>query len=151
MKQFLEDVKTPSNMPVRQLFGNWTGFVRAMGLEPNKSSFSKLARINCIKAHKGKRSMGWKGGKIKTANGYIQLWKPEHPNSFKNGYIQEHTFNMSENLKRPLNKFENIHHKNGNRQDNRIINLELWNTMQPAGQRIEDKLKYAKQIIQLYG
>jgi hypothetical protein len=58
---------------------------------------------------------------------------------------------MSENLKRPLNKFENVHHKNGNRQDNRIINLELWNTMQPAGQRIEDKLKYAKQIIQLYG
>jgi len=45
--------------------------------------------------------------------------------------------------------------QDGNRPDriearNKIENLELWNTMQPAGQRVEDKLKYANKIIELY-
>ena len=34
--------------------------------------------------------------------------------------------------------------------DNRPENLELWNTSQPAGQRAEDKLKWAREIIALY-
>lgn len=40
--------------------------------------------------------------------------------------------------------------KNGVRDDNRIENLELWSTHQPSGQRLEDKLAYAKEIIALY-
>lgn len=34
--------------------------------------------------------------------------------------------------------------------DSRIGNLELWNTMQPAGQRVRDKILFAKQILKLY-
>ena len=29
-------------------------------------------------------------------------------------------------------------------------NLELWNTLQPSGQRVEDKIKFAKEILKLY-
>ena len=94
--------------------------------------------------------MAWKGGRIIDANGYIMIYKPDHSNTTKKGYIGEHRFVMSKHLKRPLNEFENVHHKNGNRQDNRISKLELWNTMQPAGQKIEDKIKYAKKIISIY-
>jgi len=28
--------------------------------------------------------------------------------------------------------------------------LELWNTMQPAGQRVKDKILFAKEILKLY-
>lgn len=112
-------------MPIRQRFGNWTGFVRYMGLEPNKPTFSKLARKNCIKAHKGKRSFGWKGGRRKDRFGYIQIWMPKHPNAKMKGYIHEHRLIMSKYLGRPLKSYEFIHHKNGIKDDNRLSNLEL--------------------------
>jgi hypothetical protein len=50
----------------------------------------------------------------------------------------EHRLIMSMTLGRALLPTENVHHKNGNRADNRPSNLELWALPQPAGQRTED-------------
>jgi hypothetical protein len=86
----------------------------------------------------------------KDANGYIQIYRPNHPNSRETGLIVEHRWIMSEYLGRPLFKKENVHHKNGVKDDNRYINLELWTTAQPSGQRVEDKIKWCIEFLEQY-
>lgn len=65
--------------------------------------------------------------------------------------ILEHKYIMEKKLGRQLFPNENIHHINGIRNDNRIENLEIWHTRQPPGQRVEDKIKWAKEILLQYG
>lgn len=57
---------------------------------------------------------------------------------------------MSEHLGRALLKHETVHHKNGDRSDNRLSELELWSTSQPAGQRVADKVAHARYILGVY-
>lgn len=120
---------------------------------PNCNEFkndkrAKLCKKCSIKALRGSKHPCWKGGKIKDTQGYTRIYTPKDPRANCGRYLKEHTIVMEKFLGRQLTKYETIHHKNGNRTDNRIENLELWDKSHPYGQRVEDKLKWAVDYIQ---
>ena len=98
--------------------------------------YSKENRRTC-----GDANAMWKGGRIKTDQGYISvLVPPAHPFASmitRMGYVSEHRLVMAEKLGRPLLPHETVHHINGIRDDNRPENLELWHTKHTKGVRGE--------------
>lgn len=84
------------------------------------------------------------------SNGYVVEYVPGHIQADRDGKAMQHRRVMADHLGRKLEDFENVHHKNGVRDDNRLENLELWVVRQPYGQRVEDLLDWADWIIARY-
>ena len=86
------------------------------------------------KKYTGKKHPSWKGGRYKDATGYIMRHYAALTNEERaiskpmlNGKrkIREHRLVVAMYLKRPLKRYEQVHHINGVKTDNRIENLEL--------------------------
>lgn len=84
---------------------------------------------------------GWR--RSQSSSGYITLTR---------GKVKayEHRLVMEKILGRELLPGENVHHRDGNRSNNSEPNLELWIVNQPPGQRKEDLLAWADEIIRRY-
>lgn len=69
--------------------------------------------------------MLWYIQRIYDAGDYYFAYVPEHPNSNYNGYVLLHRAIVENYLGRVLDTNEVVHHKNGNKKDNRTENLQV--------------------------
>lgn len=81
-----------------------------------KRGFGRFCSHSC-----SMRTARWKGGKRIDDHGYVRIYD-------KNGrYRREHRVVMEQHLGRPLKTHEIVHHKNRDKTDNRVDNLEITN------------------------
>lgn len=117
--------------------------IREARLDKPLSPEHRLKVIKTLRyGQKGKDNPSWKGGisfkKADTKKGEPKQWykivkKSNHPFAGKNGYVLEHRLVMEKHLGRFLKKNEFVHHINGNKQDNRIENLQFMQTQRHYG------------------
>ena len=138
--------------PVGSKFGYWTVIGEGNPTRSAKGKIYYTSRCKCIcgtvqdvknetlvRKRGGSKSCGCMRGRyprnVKAThpdffiNGYRVIYRPEHKTNsgFKKhpGYIYEHRYVMEIFLGRSLDKTETVHHKDGNRDNNNLSNLEL--------------------------
>lgn len=107
---------------------------------PLRDKQQSQAHLNVRRRARGERNPNFKGGRMITGEGYVlvgidatdPLWLMATKRGAKDyvgyigtGYVLEHRLVMARHLDRPLESHETVHHKNGDRADNREENLEL--------------------------
>jgi len=101
----------------------WSSLRLAKYYDISKYTILRRLRVAGVKRRNvrvgGPEHPNWKTGRVINKDGYVKL-------NIGNGKrIFEHKFIMEQYLGRELIGKEEIHHINGNKQDNRIENLEL--------------------------
>lgn len=107
-------------------------------------------RVSCGCWYRDEKNPNCRTGK-RIVHGYVVVYINDRNDDRWQKHIPEHRLIMENIIGRRLFPNENVHHKNGIRDDNRPENLELWVKTQPCGQRAKDLLAFAREILETYG
>lgn len=89
---------------------------------------------------RGENHWKWNGGINIDKDGYTLIYSPNHPNRDYKNRVREHILVMEDHLGRYLRDNEEVHHIDGNKSNNRIENLMLFNN-HSEHIKFEDKFK----------
>lgn len=74
----------------------------------------------------GTNNGNWGGGKTVTNRGYRKLLAHGHPRADRDGYVLEHILVIEKLIGRYLKAGEVVHHRDGNKLNNSVDNLDLF-------------------------
>jgi hypothetical protein len=94
-----------------------------------------------------KRGLRSLTGRYITGQGYVRV-RTERVG--RDRWALEHRLAMEEHLGRTLFPDETVHHKDLNRTNNALSNLELWTGSHPTGQRVEDVIAWCREMLARY-
>lgn len=136
---------------------------------------STQATISSVLKHadvvkRDRRSSQYRDGRSRNGDYVVVMLQRDDPMwsmAYSTGYVLEHRLLVARAIGRPLLSEEDVHHRDGQKIRNTVgpcfaareckcagdprHNLELWSTSQPRGQRVADKVAYAREILALYG
>ena len=118
LRQLLDEARLSHGEMAEALGISWATLARRMrqlGLRSKKGRGSPM-----------EKNYFWNGGRAVDDDGYVLLKAPSHPYATKAGYVREHRLVMEKKLGRFLLPSEVVHHRDGDRANNDVANLELY-------------------------
>lgn len=117
---------------VREAFKAWAPLPEiARMLHTRIATASTLLREMGLEQREARKTRQRLMTRYERPDGYVMVWVDGR-------WRMEHRVFMEEHLGRPLFPYENVHHLNAVKNDNRMENLELWQVSQPSGRRAAD-------------
>jgi hypothetical protein len=89
---------------------------------------------------------------ILNSQGYYTIYEPTHPKASRSGHVLEHRWIVEQSLGRVLDTREQVDHKNQDKLDNRLDNLQILDpthhTWKTAADRKRRELSMAERLVQ---
>jgi hypothetical protein len=111
-----------------------------------------VASTTCFTRRKngGGSNANESGGRTIHQRGYVMVWAPNYPPAARSKFVFEHILVTEESIGRCLMGGETVYRRNRVRSEKSISNLELWKRPQPTGIWVDDAVKWARRIIEVY-